>query len=198
LYKRLQASWVYFDVAQTAVAIANPGNLTVPPPNPPLGPLLTDNTSKGWEMKFSFQVVKELTLVGSYTKFKNRNFFKQPVRGTADEMGAILARYAFSGSSFKGLSLTLGANYLGKRPGDAAFGLTAASTPTNLIPVLPSFYLSSRTIVDLSLNYATKSWEFQVNVDNATNKDYILASLTRFSVFPGPKTNLRVATTYKF
>ena len=198
LDKRLQASWVYFDIAQTGVSIANPGNLAVPRPNPPLNPILTDNTSKGWEMKFSFQVMNELTLIGSYTKFKNRNFFKQPVRGTADEMGAILARYAFSSSSLKGLSLTLGANYLGKRPGDSPFGLTAASTPTNLIPVLPSFYLSSRTIVDLGLSYATRSWEFQVNVDNAMNEDYILASLTRFLVFPGPTTNLRVGATYRF
>jgi iron complex outermembrane receptor protein len=196
--KRLQLGWVYFDIAQTGVSIANPGNLAVPPPSPPLNPLLTDNTSKGWETNFSYDVGHGLTLLGSYTKFKNRNFYHQPVRGTADETGALLARYDFSAWVTKGLSMTLGANYLGKRPGDSPFGLTAASTPTNLIPVLPAFYLPARTLVDWSLNYTTKSWAFQANVDNLLNKDYLLASLSRFSVYPGPKTNLRASATYKF
>jgi len=195
---RLRFGLVYYDIAQTGVGVANPGNLAVPPPSPPLPQLITSNTSKGWEFETTYQISTELTVIANYANGKNRNAFKQPVRGAADSSGAVLLRYAFVHNSLKGLSVTVGANYSDRKPGDQASGLTAASTPTNLIANQPTFYIPARTLVDLSVSYSTKSWTAQVNVGNLMNKEYIAASLSRFAVWAGSGTNLRTSVTYKF
>jgi iron complex outermembrane recepter protein len=90
-------------------------------------------------------------------------------------------------------------DYVGKRPGDAASGLTAASTATNVIPNLPTFYLDARTLVNLMVAYdSKKSWTAQINVDNLLNEEYMMASLTRGMVYPGYATNVRASFTKKF
>jgi len=198
LGNRLQASLVHFHIAQSAVGIANPGNLTVPAPNPPLPNLFSDRTAKGWEFEFAYEITKGFLLLGSATDFKNRDPFNVPFRGTAERSGSLGGRYEFKKGSLTGLNFSLGASYLGRVPGDQASGLTAASTPTNVIPNQPSFWLPPRTLVNLSVGYAMKSWQFQINVDNVLNKEYLAASVNRFLVFPGTPRNLRASVTYKF
>ncbi|HKB90435.1 MAG TPA: hypothetical protein VKC60_07955, partial [Opitutaceae bacterium] len=98
-----------------------------------------------------------------------------------------------------GLSIAVGADYLGRRPGDSASGLTAASTAANIIPNQPTFYLAPRTLVNLALNYKlNKNWSAQVNVQNLLDKQYIAGSLTRFTALAGTPINVLGRVTYSF
>lgn len=189
---------VYFEISQTAFAVANPGNLTVPAPNPPLPNLYQDREAKGWEFESTFEIGSGFTLIGNYADFTNRSPLDVPFRGTAERSAAAWLRYDFSEGNLRGLNISIGTNYLDRIPGDGASGITAASTSTNVIPNQPSFWLPARTLVDLAIGYSTESWMLQANVDNVLNKDYIAASVNRFLVYPGTPTNLRVSATYKF
>ena len=195
---RLQWSVTYFKINQNAFSVTNPGNLVSPPPNPRLPNLFSDRVAKGWELEGTFEIQKGLTVIGHYTAFTNRDPFNVPFRGTAEKSAAAWARYEFQNTALKGFSVSAGANWLDKRPGDAASGVTAASTSTRLIPNLPTFYLPARTLVDLSASYTRGAWSYQANIDNVFDKEYILASLSRTLVVPGTGINVRASATYRF
>jgi iron complex outermembrane receptor protein len=195
---RLQLSVTYFKISQNAFSVTNPGNLVSPPPNPRLPNVFSDRVAKGWELEGTFEIQKGLTVIGHYTAFTNRDPFNVPFRGTAEKSAAAWARYEFQSSALKGFSVSAGANWLDKRPGDIGSGVTAASTPTRLIPNLPSFYLPARTLVDLSASYTRGAWTYQANIDNVFDQEYILASISRMLVVPGSGINLRASVTYRF
>jgi iron complex outermembrane receptor protein len=198
LENRLQVGVTYYKIAQNAFSIPNPANLTVPAPIPPAPLLYSDREAKGWEIEATFEVVKGLTLIGNYTDFTNRDPNNIPFRGTAEKSSAVWARYEFIKGELKGFSASLGTNWTDKRPGDSAGGFTAASTPTNLIPNQPTFYLPARTLVDASFGYTRADWSLQANVDNVFDKKYLSASLSRNAVYAGTGINLRVSATYRF
>lgn len=198
LESRLQFAVTYFRIEQNAFSVPNPANLAVPPPNPPLPFLFSDRRAKGWEIEGSLTVTNGFTLIGHYTTFTNRDPNNIPFRGTAEKSAAAWARYEFQGAGWKGFSVSIGANWLDARPGDAASGLTAASTPANPIPNRPSFYLPARTLVDLSAGYVRGPWTYQANIDNVFDQRYLMASLSRLAVWAGPGINLRASATYRF
>jgi len=197
--KRLLFSVDHFEIKQTAYDIPNPANLTVPIPNPILPDLFSDRTAKGWEFQVGYEFSKEFSLIANYSSFTNRDPNNVPFRDTAEKSGAIMARYALVDGPVKGLFFTANMNYLGRRPGTAASGLTSASTSTNIIPNQPTFWIPERTLYNASAGYTwNKVWTVQVYVDNILNTKYIEASLNRNLVYPGPGTNLRADITYRF
>ena len=198
LDNKLQLGVTYFKIQQNAFSVPNPANLVVPPPVPPAPLLYSDRTAKGWELEGTYEIAKGFTIIGNYTNFTNRDPNNVPFRGTAEKSAAAWARYEFQQAELKGFNVSIGANWLDKRPGDAASGLTAASTPTNLIPNQPSFYLDARTLVDLSAGYVRGSWTYQANIDNVFDKEYLMASISRTAVYAGPGINFRASATYRF
>jgi len=197
--KRLLMAVDHFDIKQSAYDIPNPANLAVPVPNPILPDLFSDRRAKGWEFQASLEVSKSLSLIGDYSNFTNRDPNNVPFRDTAEQSGAFMARYQFNDGLAKGLFVTANMDYLGKRPGTAASGLTDASTPTDVIPYEPTFWIPARTLFNLSVGYVfNKTWSVQVFVDNVFDKKYIEASLNRNLVYPGPGTNGRINIEYKF
>ena len=200
LKNRLYITADYFDVMQNNYSIPNPNNYVTPPPVPLLPALFSDRKAKGWELEFEYVVTPELSLVGNATKFTNRDPHDVPFRDTAEESWGVLANYRFSKqSAFSGLSLVLGIDYLSKRPGDAASGVTAASTSAAIIPNQPTFYLPARTLVNPAVGYViNKHWKTQVNIDNLFNTNYLEASINRFVVVPGAPINARGTVTYSF
>jgi iron complex outermembrane receptor protein len=192
----------YFDIIQNNFSVPNPGNLTTPPPNPLLPPLFSDRTAKGWEFELRANPTKNISIIGNYTNFENRDPNNVEFRGTAEQSGAVLFSYTFHEETpaLDGFRAAIGIDYIGDRPGDAApGGYTAASTPDNPIPNQPSFYLGARTLVGLTLAYDTKKhWSFQLNVDNLFNEEYLMASINRSLVYTGTPTNARATVTYRF
>jgi len=198
LDKRVMLSVSHYDIGQTGYTIANPANLTSPPPAVLLPPLITSRKAHGWEFQATASLTKNLSLIGSYADTTNRDPNGVPFRGSAEKMGAAYLRYAFKDGGLKGFAVGLGANYLGKRAGDQASGLTSASTSTNVIPNQPSFYLPARTLTDLNLSYTRKDWVYQLAVKNLFDEVDYAASLTRFSVYMGNPRNISGSVTYKF
>jgi outer membrane receptor protein involved in Fe transport len=165
--------------------------------------LYTDRLAKGWEFELRANLNQNLAIIGSYTKFTNRDPNNVEFRGVAESAGSLLVSYEFgqeSAQRLDGFRIAVGVDYLGKRPGDTPIAAyTIASTPTNLIPNRPSFYLDARTLVNLTLAYDSKRhWGAQVNVDNLLNEEYLMASNIRNGVFTGTPTNVRVSLRYGF
>lgn len=197
---KLFATIAYFDILQNNYSIPNPANLVVPPPVPILPALLADRTAKGWEYELRANLNDQISIIANATHFENRDPNDVPFRGTAEKSAAIWVNYKFpSTSRLSRLSIGIGANYLDERPGDSVSGVTAASTPDQVIPNQPTFWLPSRTLVDLNLNYRIDDhWRVQVNVDNLLDKEYLAASINRFTVFPGDPLNARLNVKYSF
>jgi iron complex outermembrane receptor protein len=197
--KHLLLSVDHFEIKQTAYDIPNPANLTVPVPNPLLPDLFSDRTAKGWEFQGGYELSKAWSIIGDYSSFTNRDPNNVPFRDTAEKSGALMVRYEVGDGALKGFFATANMNYLGRRPGTAASGLTSASTPTDVIPNEPTFWLPERTLYNISLGYVfNRNWSATVFVDNLFDKNYLEASLNRFLVYPGPGRNARVNLTYRF
>ena len=192
----------HFDIVQDNFSVPNPGNLTTPPPSPLLPALFSDRKAKGWEYEIRANPTKNISIIGNYTHFKNRDPNNVEFRGVAEKSGAVLVSYTFDKETtpaLDGFRVGAGLDYIGDRPGDAASGLTAASTSTNVIPNLPTFYLGARTLINLTVSYASKNnWGAQLNVDNVTDKKYNMASINRALVYVGTPTNYRLSVYRKF
>jgi iron complex outermembrane receptor protein len=200
LDQRIFATLAYFDISQSNYSVPNPANLTVPPPNPLLPALISDRLAKGWEFELRANITSQLSLVGNYTKFTNRDPNDVPFRGTAEESWAMLMNYRFAKeSALSRFNVSVGADYLGKRSGDGASGVTAASTSTRVIPNQATFYVPERTLVNVSVGYrASEHWQAQLNIDNALNTEYIAAAINRFTALPGTPFNARLTLKYSF
>ncbi len=198
---RVFATVAYYSITQNNYGVQNPGNLASPAPIPPLPQLFSDREAKGWEFELHANLNKQLFAIATYTKFKNRDPNDVPFRGTGEQAASLILTYQFSDQSrlFHGLALTIDGNYLAARPGDAVSGVTAASTPTALIPNQPTFWIPSRTLINLGGAYDINDhWTVRLNIYNATDTDYIAASLNRFAVVPGNTINAVLRLYYKF
>ena len=196
--KRVMVSVAYYEIEQSNYTLANPANLTSPPPAVLLPPLLSDRIASGWEFQVAASLTRNLSMVANYADTKNRDPNGVPFRGAAEESGAIYLRYEFDRGTLDGLAIGVGANYLGKRPGDQASGFTSASTSTNLIPNQPSFYLPDRTLVDMNVTYTRGNWAYRLAVNNLLEETDYAASQTRFSVYMGNPRNVSGSVTFKF
>ena len=200
LDNRFSASLAYFDIKQNNFSVPNPLNSAVPVPSPLLPALFSNRLAHGVELEFNYVVDKNLSFIGNASIMKNRDANNVPFRGTAEQSGALWANYSFAPTgALNGLSVGLGANYLSKRAGDTASGVTSASTPANIIRVQPSFWLPARTLVNASVVYRlNEHWRTQLNLDNVLNKDYLQASTGRQNVWVGMPFNAKFTVTYSF
>ena len=124
----------------------------------------------------------------------------EPSGQTAEKSGAVWLNYSFEKEgSLGGLSAGIGVDYLSKRAGDNAGGVTSASTPTNKIRVQPTFWLPARTLVNANVSYRfNKSWKAQLNIDNLLDEDYLQSSTGRQNVWVGTPLNAKLTVFYNF
>ena len=207
---RLYLTASHFAIVQDNFSVTNPGNLTTPPPTPRLPNIYVDRDAEGWEFELRAHPAPGLSVMAAYTQFKNRDPNNVRFWGVAEKAGSLLASYTFTKEKtpmLAGFRVAVGADHLGNRPGDTATTVrvgdngdfTVASTLANPIPKQPSFYLDARTLVSLILAFDSKHhWGVQANVDNLFDREYLMASVHRYSVFPGTPRNLRVSVRYGF
>jgi outer membrane receptor protein involved in Fe transport len=159
--------------------------------------LLADRVAKGWEVEARASVTPELSLMGNWTHFTNRDTNNVPFRGTAETSAALLATYDLSKiTDVRGLSVGIGMDYRGRTPGDVGSGYTAFPY---LMPKQPTFYLPARTLFNLMASYkATANLRVQLIVHNVTNKEYLQSSINRYNVSPGPSIDPQLRVTYSF
>jgi iron complex outermembrane receptor protein len=195
---RLYFTVSHFDISQNNFGTTNPAALLVPRPANALGFIYSDRRARGWEYEVRAHPLKGLSILGNYTRFRNRDQYGMEYRGVPETTGGVLASYAFGKESLvalAGVRLAVGVDYVGQRPGDTPYpDVTAAGVRTQ-----PSFYLGARTLANLTLAYdSRRGWGVQANADNAFNTEYLWASGHRNAVFPGVPRNLRVSMRYKF
>ena len=189
----------YYEMHQTNNSVINPALFSNPPPLIAPPPLLQDRVVRGWEFEFNVAITKQLSLIGSYTNYKNRNPQGVPFRGAAENSAGGFVNYRFIEGALKNLSVGFGYTHTGRRPGDTVSGITAASTPTNPIPVLPTFYLPAYGLLNFNSSYlVNKNWTVRAFVDNALNTKYLQGSLNRNAVLNGVPINPRMSITYSF
>jgi len=192
---RLRATGSYYHAKQNNVSVANPGNFAFPPPVPSLPTLLSNRVAHGVEFELQGSITDDLSVMAAFTKYRNRNPFGQEFRGNAEKAWSAFVHYRLPNAvGIRGLSIGVGVDYLGKRPGDDASGFTPAGVKRK-----PTFYLPARTLTNLTLTYApTPTWTAQLNVDNVFNQEYLAASLGRGIVWPGTSTNIKARVMYAF
>lgn len=195
---RISVSAAYFEIAQTQYGMDDPRNYVSPPPVPRLPAIFTERTGRGWEFSVNAAVTKSLNVVGNIYHGKNRDPNGIPFQAAPDDSAAIYARYDIQSGSWKGFGFSLSADYLGKRPGIQASGYTAASTPTNLIPVQPSFYVPARTLASAGFFYSRGQYDYQINIENLLDRDYVTGTFTRTGVWIGTPRNVKVSLTRRF
>lgn len=188
----------YYEIVQTNFTVINPANAVVPAPVPRLPNLLLDRLAKGWEYHLNASVSKELSVVLSYTHFRNRDPNGVPIRGTSETAGSAWIHYKVSKGPLEGLGFGVGYVYQDKVAGDTGSGLAAASTPDNPIPNQPSFYLPATELINATVSYRRGNWTARAFVDNLTDESYITSAISRSSTYVGLPRNLRLSVEYTF
>jgi len=196
---KLYATFAYFDILQENLVTQNFANYVQPRPVPPLPNVMNDRTSKGFEFEFAWAPTKNFSVIGSYTDFKNRDGDDQGYTNVAEEMAAIWGQYTFSEGPLRGLSIGLGANYVGERPGDLSGGVFT-SPPSGFEPVRikTSYWIPSYTVVEASASYRfNKHWKAHLVINNLLDRDYIPGSFNR-GVFVSTPINPKLTLRYDF
>jgi len=200
LNKKLRANISYFDINQT--------NNTVP--SSPLDPnnpnvLIPGIISRGFDGDLSYEVSKNLYLMGSFSVYKAKsvlgpntaNFVQPgtgtvlrgsiPVDNTAENAVSIYGLYRVTEGRLKDLSVGLGANYLGKR---------AITDGANQVFF---GYIPSRTVTTASITYKySRSVKYTFSIDNLLDTKYITSVRSQDVIIPGLPINFKAGVDYTF
>lgn len=196
LSEKLNINVTYFDVKQ-----ANNTVPVFPQTNPPSFTTVGGETSRGFDGDWSYEVNKNIYLMGSFAYFDAKIDLAAPwnqilhpydaqmhqnipVDNVSEKNFALWTRYTFTESPLKGLSIGLGANYLAKR--------AITDNSNNVL----FGYIPSRILVDLAVIYKTKRFTYQLNVDNLLDKRYTYAVRSQLLTIPGAPLSVRASVTY--
>jgi len=195
---KLYATFAYFDILQENLYEPNFANYVTPRPDPPLPSVLSDRSSKGFEFEMVWAPTKNFSLIGSYTDYESRD--KDNFRyGAPERLAAAWANYTFSDTGpLRGLSIGLGASYVGDRPNGTIGPYTSPPPGVEPVRIQPSFWLPSYTVFEASASYRfNKHWKAQLVIKNLLDKDYINNSFNR-SIFASTPINPKLTVRYEF
>ena len=203
----LTGSFAYFKISQQNYGVPNSEYYTLvaqgrqAEANALDNPIYLNLNAKGWEIEGTYSLNKNLTLLGNYTSFKER----QPVtnvrvRAVPDHAGAVYADYRFTEGVLKGFGANIGIDYKSDVAGENVNSYTTSKPirGVGLVPQQPSFLVAGRTLVNVGFSYRTADWVVRLQVANVTDKDYILAAGSRTSAVVGEPRAVKVSTTYNF
>ncbi len=190
LNNRITTSASYFRISQSNVTAPN-SVFATDPTQPQF--LFFDLRNHGLEVEANAAITKEFMLIGNYTHMHMRDTYGIPQRMVADNAAALFAKYTFAEGPAKGLGFSFGWDYMDQVAGDQTTLATAAGVTNQ-----PSFYLAPRTLLEAGVSYKHGKWSVGVMVNNLTNKDYILASLTRTTLVEGDPRSYSVTFDHRF
>lgn len=207
LDERLTASFAHFDISQQNYPVPNSdyytqialGNIAAANALP--NPIYLNLDSKGWEFEGQFAVTKNFFLLGNYTSFKMRQPVTEVrVRAVPDHSGAIYADYRFTAGNLKGFGVNIGVDFKSDVVGENATGFTTTKPLPNgtFVGNQPTFKVAGRTLINLGFSYRAEQWTARLQINNAADKDYILAAGSRTAAVPGDPRNVKASVTYKF
>jgi iron complex outermembrane receptor protein len=210
---RLTGSFSYFKIAQQNYGVPNSEYYTLvaqgrqAEANALENPIYLNLNAKGWEFEGTYSIGQNLTILGNYTSFKER----QPttdvrVRAVPDHAGAVYLDYRFTEGVLKGFGANVGIDYKSDVAGENVNAYTTSRpiagvtgvNGTGLVPQQPSFLVAGRTIVNVGFTYRQPAWTVRLLIANALDKDYILAAGSRTSAIVGEPRSWKISTTYSF
>ena len=166
---RLSVNGAYFEIAQTNVTVPNPAYQ-----NDPTQPqqLISDLKNNGYELEAMGSLTKDLSIIATYSHLHMRDSLGRMVRGVADDNASALLNYRFNEGSLKGISLSGGVNYSGKRAGDVP---STGYTQLQVIEQV-SFYLKPQYVDTFAISYRLNDrYTFRLNIDNIFDRKNYLA-----------------------
>jgi len=196
---KLYATVAYFDILQDNLYTGDWRNYMIPRPDPEYPAVLADRTAKGVEFEFTWELTKNLSIVGNYTDFKNRDQDDMPYFNVAEKTAAVWGSYTFSETGpMRGLSVGIGVHYSGERPSVTYGQYTEPPAGFTPVRIQPMFWLPSYTLVEASASYRfNKHWRAQLIVKNLLDKDYFPGSFNRMA-HVGPPITPKLTLRYDF
>jgi len=195
---RLYATLAYFDILQDGVWSESTENY-VDPTAPKKPALRSTRNAKGFEFEFAWSPTKNISVIGSFTDFENRDQDNMVYGNVAERMAGIWGSYSFSETGpLRGLSFGLGANYVGERAGDTQGSYTTPPPGFPPVRVQPVFWYPSYTIVEANVSYRfNKHWRAQLVIKNLLDRDYIQGGFNHNVVVSTPF-NPKLTLRYEF
>ena len=204
----LTGSFSYFKISQQNYGVPNSEYYTLvaqgnqAAANALENPIYLNLNAKGWEFEGTYSLSKNLTILGNYTSFKERQpITNVRVRAVPDHAAAVYLDYRFTDGALKGFGANVGIDYKSDVAGENVNALTTSVPVAGvgaLVPQQPSFLVAGRTIVNVGVTYRAPSWTVRLMLANALDKDYILAAGSRTSLIAGEPRSWRISTTYNF
>lgn len=137
---------------------------------------LPDTKTHGLELEFKGRVTAAMDLIANYT-FTNVD---EQIEEVPAHQASVWGRYRFALGGFTGFSAGAGVRYLSSFADGGA-------------PTVPSVAL-----LDLMLAYDLPNWRLALNVNNATDKEYVSTCLRRGDCWFGARRNVIASATYRF
>jgi iron complex outermembrane receptor protein len=205
---RLTGSFAYFKISQENYPVPNSEwyQLTALGRNAEAAllpnPIYLDLSSKGWEFEGSYSLANNLTILGNYTSFKERQpITNVRVRAVPDKAYALYLDYRFTEGAMKGFGVSVGMDYKGDVAGENSTGYTTSAPiagGVGFVPNQPSFLVGERTVVNVGFSYKAKDWTARLQIANALDEDYVLAAGSRGSLIMADPRNIKTTFTYRF
>jgi len=190
--RRLSINAAYFEIEQTNLTVGNPayyeGDFTQPQT------LFRSYENHGAELEVTGAVTRNLSMIGAVAYVKMRDPFGRRATGVSDWTASALLNYRFDTGNFKGLSLTLGAVYIGERPGD---GPPVDFGPLGVLNQ-HHHWKPRYTLVNAGVAYSWSRYAVSLSVENlGNNTDFRIGGAR--SGFPSEfGRNIRLAASAKF
>lgn len=165
---------------------------TIPGTNPPVGELVGEVRSQGFEFEFSGKVSERLSLYGGYAytdAFVSKSVLVtagiahqgKPLVAVPTHQASLYADYAFGGE-LAGLSLNAGVIRIVDRQGDN----------------LSRFKLPDYTRWDMGGSYRWQNWTLSLALENLTDERYVVGSSDASFVYQGPRRSATATLRYAF
>ncbi len=157
-------------------------NRLAPDPQNPLNQIQAGRArTRGVELEASTRLGHHLDLIGSYTWTHARPGDGTIVAGLPKNQGSVWGVYHVNDVDDDGLSLGLGARYIGVNDDETG-----------------TLHVPKKTLLDAMVAYTQGPWRFSVNAANLTDQVYNASCLARGDCFYGPRRSLMGMARYRF
>ncbi|MEM1242405.1 MAG: TonB-dependent siderophore receptor [Cyanobacteria bacterium P01_H01_bin.26] len=181
---RLSANLAYFDITRQNVATADPDD-----PLAMASVATGEQQSRGVELDISGEILPGWNIIASYAyidaEITEDNTFEvgDPLPNIPEHSASLWSTYRIQSGDLEGLGFGIGFNYVGEREGFFGRNISA-----------DDYFLTSAAAF-----YQRDNWQFQINVDNLFDIDYIesVSSEVR-QTYPGDPLTVRASLSVDF
>lgn len=185
--KRLSATFSLYQIIERG-GLYNAND----PNNPELLVQLGEEESRGVELNVTGNILPNWSIVAGYafndakiTQADDESVIGRQKPNAPRNTANFWSKYIFERGSLNGLGIGIGYNYVSDR-----FGSIVSSEQPDVFP--------SYGILDAALYYKMDKVQFQVNVNNLTNKTHWVGGYDVIRAFPGAPRNIMTTVSYTF